>query len=763
MPGDIAELGMIVDSKQVDAGTIALGRLSDAANKMADSLEKMNDKQKKTIDSTTVWGKSLEAIQRQMIALSGGLGFAGTLLAGMGTTGLVAAAGIGAVVKTVHTLIDMARGMGDFAEQMKNTAQTVGVTTDALQALNIVAQKTGISAEMNGQSFARFTAQLNELRQGQGNLYTELQQVSPELVRQLALTSDTSDAINLLARAYSRATDQIQKNAIARAAFGRAGFAQGRVLQDIADAGGVGKVTADMNELDRVTSAQIRHWEELGNSIEVNMTLARRNISSVFAGQTLEIMNQMSEKFLEFSRRAKEFTVSSDLRLLLTIPRGLTELIVGPKAAEEVFGARPKVTIRKASPFVPSLLDDPIGSSPNVQNRLDPQFIAAQSKEMISLLGSAATIEQKRRAAVDQLNAAISKNTDLEKYRGQAIRGINLDLDTAAINARVSALGLMATEQDVARQSQDRLTKANIDGARISREQADILIEADRVRLNSQKQQVDLQYGLASSQEVLNQKTAEFINLSKQRGYSDAQIVEGLKAVKLASDAAYESSRVAVSALPQMTQMALDFSNGAKQLDQFGVSTFNNLSTAIVDTIDHSKTFSEAFANLGKTVARAAEEMIVKFAILGPLMKALGLGGGGGIFSLFGLKNGAAFGPEFNTAFANGGVFDRGSFFKKFALGDVVNSPTVAPMALFGEAGPEAIMPLERGAGGKLGVRARGGDSGPPIILTFHNDFRGAAPEAVAAISQKLNSLQKQVQKMPETVKALRAYRPSVR
>lgn len=33
-------------------------------------------------------------------------------------------------------------------------------------------------------------------------------------------------------------------------------------------------------------------------------------------------------------------------------------------------------------------------------------------------------------------------------------------------------------------------------------------------------------------------------------------------------------------------------------------------------------------------------------------------------------------------------------------------------MALFGEAGPEAIMPLTRGVDGSLGVRALGGSSG---------------------------------------------------
>lgn len=56
------------------------------------------------------------------------------------------------------------------------------------------------------------------------------------------------------------------------------------------------------------------------------------------------------------------------------------------------------------------------------------------------------------------------------------------------------------------------------------------------------------------------------------------------------------------------------------------------------------------------------------------------------------------------SAFAKGGVFTN----------SVVSTPTLAPMALFGEAGDEAIMPLSRGPGGVLGVQAFGAPGGDP-------------------------------------------------
>ncbi len=68
------------------------------------------------------------------------------------------------------------------------------------------------------------------------------------------------------------------------------------------------------------------------------------------------------------------------------------------------------------------------------------------------------------------------------------------------------------------------------------------------------------------------------------------------------------------------------------------------------------------------------------------------------------LSNNGYAGGRTGSAYALGGVFDRGV--EKFANGGVVSSPTYFNKGLMGEAGPEAILPLQRGAGGALGVSA---------------------------------------------------------
>lgn len=71
--------------------------------------------------------------------------------------------------------------------------------------------------------------------------------------------------------------------------------------------------------------------------------------------------------------------------------------------------------------------------------------------------------------------------------------------------------------------------------------------------------------------------------------------------------------------------------------------------------------------------------------------------------------------------FANGGAFTQGRVMP-FAKGGVVSSPVHFPMrggtGLMGEAGPEAIMPLARGADGRLGVQAAGG--GRPVTVVMN-------------------------------------------
>lgn len=114
--------------------------------------------------------------------------------------------------------------------------------------------------------------------------------------------------------------------------------------------------------------------------------------------------------------------------------------------------------------------------------------------------------------------------------------------------------------------------------------------------------------------------------------------------------------------------------------------------------IDMALDGKTSFADFAQSFVKDITKMIIKRQLLAAFDN-IGKDGGflGGLF------------PS-----AKGNVFENGSV-TPFANGGVVSQPTVFPMAngagLMGEAGPEAIMPLERDSSGRLGVSGGGGNN----------------------------------------------------
>jgi phage-related minor tail protein len=158
----------------------------------------------------------------------------------------------------------------------------------------------------------------------------------------------------------------------------------------------------------------------------------------------------------------------------------------------------------------------------------------------------------------------------------------------------------------------------------------------------------------------------------------------------------------------------------------------SNLTSAISNSIQvlvtGSGTVKEVLADMFKSIGQAfiqmAAQIIAKQLVmiaLGTIMKALGLAAGpsSGTFDkgYFDPATGlGAAGPNFGLAkggyFANGAADLPANSVRPFAMGGIVTKPTFFKFAnggtmsngVMGEAGPEAIMPLKRGADGKLGI-----------------------------------------------------------
>jgi phage-related minor tail protein len=163
-----------------------------------------------------------------------------------------------------------------------------------------------------------------------------------------------------------------------------------------------------------------------------------------------------------------------------------------------------------------------------------------------------------------------------------------------------------------------------------------------------------------------------------------------------------------------------------------------NLRTAMLD----AERMAQGF---GRAMTSAFEGAAVRGKSLGDVLRGLG-----GRLSDLALRAAmkpleSAIGGLFSNLTAGMMPFAKGGVVTPFASGGVVAAPTYFPMrgggmGVMGEAGAEAIMPLARGADGRLGVRtAQGNGSGPVTVNISTPDaqsFRRSEAQVGASLAR---------------------------
>lgn len=294
------------------------------------------------------------------------------------------------------------------------------------------------------------------------------------------------------------------------------------------------------------------------------------------------------------------------------------------------------------------------------------------------------------------------------------------------------------------------------------------LIEANRIL-------EDAQANLGISTETitdLKQRLADKAYAATDAGKADAAAVaeaQRLYDASITPMEAYEKQLLAIAKALELNKISEEQANRArdgakKQLEQANDESAASkktarelglaFSSAFEDAVVGGKKLRDVIDGLGKDLLR----VFIRRQLTEPLLElfntaAKGIGGSGGLFDgllggvgkglgglIGGLFNGDAAaqtgafygsGPT-DFLFAKGGAFSGGAEVVPFASGGgIVRRPSLFPMrggkvGLMGEAGPEAILPLDRDASGKLGVRSGGGGGGMVVQITNSIDARGA-------------------------------------
>lgn len=229
------------------------------------------------------------------------------------------------------------------------------------------------------------------------------------------------------------------------------------------------------------------------------------------------------------------------------------------------------------------------------------------------------------------------------------------------------------------------------------------ITSGEREIAESLASQIDLRDSITSQ---LDEEIAAIKKVTTEYDKQDARLKQlvdatpGAQNRKKLSDEAMAESALSSGQIDQSTYDQII--ENLRDVKKEGKDTFDSLKDAIdgwgkssADAIvDFAMTGKSSFSDMANSIVSDMMKMVIQQNITGPLAKAVG---------------GFDFGSLF-SANANGGVYSSPSL--SAYSGGVYSTPQAFKFAngagIFGEAGPEAIMPLKRGADGKLGVSGGG-------------------------------------------------------
>jgi tape measure domain-containing protein len=309
-------------------------------------------------------------------------------------------------------------------------------------------------------------------------------------------------------------------------------------------------------------------------------------------------------------------------------------------------------------------------------------------------------IQLQREREIGEISLQYSKQINDEKAKGNSAAVKEAFTKTALVDVQLVEL---KTAQQLA-ELQIKTTEAYTNIATDLQYQLDLkaaVTEQDRIQLQLAYEAAKLRKdNPLMTQEQIDAITKQRASLAAPK--TDAQSIAGR--VGQLQDEIKEMTKLSTVAITAADGIGNAFANSFKSL--------------IDGTMSAREALSSFFKDVASMFLDMAAQIIAKqmtMIILQSILKALGAVSGAGSGGDLGKVNMADVSKySAPLGYAKGGVFGNG--ISKFASGGIVGSPTLFQFAnggttqtgLMGEAGPEAIMPLSRGAGGKLGVNASG-------------------------------------------------------
>lgn len=592
----------------------------------------------------------------------------------------------------------ISRSTKDFNTSQKDLLQITKTISEALIISGGDAQSTQAAIIQLGQAFS---ADFQAVGQELGSIREQAPRVYEAL---LTGTRTTSAEFKKLAEDGKLSTEIILKALLSQGETVRSEFSKIELT--------VGQAQT------KVQNSAVKVVEELNKELQITKTLADQLdiFSKSLTTNQAEIVDTVRVTFAVISKTVDgtnllyETLRSTGISIVQAINltvfgaiKPITQLISQTAQGLEKLGLAPKFAVDSAI-NLESLIQEQVTNSANA---------ISDSQERVREAYSKASASVEDRILLLKAEANLSKTTVALQNKIASTTQSTTTRPTVSsipsISGKKQAFGDLATLLDTqfaeAEQFQTEL-------ANLGKTTTELELQELQTRFEANKQFID-----KSSVEYENYSNRVF-ELQKKISDENAQLnMENLKNTNTFTAGA----KVGMIELQQQSQDT--FSLGKR-----AVSSFANSSADAI--ANFALTGKDDFKRLANSIISDLIRIAIRQQLTGLFASAIG-----GLSFGSSPKIGAFSGTTPNLAgatiaSANGNAFNNGSL-QKFANGgaftnSIVDKPTYFPMAgnktgLMGEAGEEAIMPLER-IGGKLGVNASNMGSKVNVFVNVQNN-----------------------------------------
>jgi tape measure domain-containing protein len=300
---------------------------------------------------------------------------------------------------------------------------------------------------------------------------------------------------------------------------------------------------------------------------------------------------------------------------------------------------------------------------------------------------------KKTEEATNKLSDAQRRAADAAKKFGEAVAKSMESFRDSIFGARVE----LATIPD-------KIKELN---ALIATEKNPVMLEKLKDMLKQLKEQLDpVDAALRKFAESTQNATNPANEVAKELDNLDKALAKGY--------ISWETYGAAVDkAMEKLSAPKLEETKTA--LDEIGVAIGNTLSNSVADLTDVLFEADQTFMKFAENFLKQIAKMIVQMMLLKAIKTSLG---GTSFGDFLGFKANAAGDSYEDGTGLKQGVYDKPTFFA-FANGGAFGGRN--RLGVMGEAGPEAILPLKRGANGQLGVQAGSMGASETIVNVYNS------------------------------------------